>query len=133
MLRSYLRTRILKIEKYGMHCLDNDEIVERLSEQELHYAKGYVKLMANHLNETVAQKLPEAFNDIWRQSSANVTKDMLPAPDLGRHVFARILKDLGSVQVYDDGSTADLEKGDLYILRYNMLRQFLDEGAVQLC
>lgn len=133
MLRSYLRTRILKIEKYVMHCLDDPEVTARLSDQEKKYATEYVKILASHLTDTVAQKLPEAFNSITRQASAHASKDMIAAPDLGRHVFARVKRDLGQVRVYEDGGTAELVKGDLYILRYKMLRQFLEEGAVQLC
>lgn len=39
MLRAYLRCRLLKIEKYVMHVLDNEEEQEKLSPQELHHAQ----------------------------------------------------------------------------------------------
>lgn len=67
-----------------------------------------------------------------KQASAHPANDMIPVPDKGRHVFARILRDLGQVQVYEDGGMHELNKEDLYIMRYNMLRPLLEDGAVEL-
>jgi len=39
MMRAYLRCRLLKIEKFVMHVLDNQEEQEKLSPQELHHAQ----------------------------------------------------------------------------------------------
>ena len=39
MMRAYLRCRLLKIEKFVMHVLDNEEEQEKLSPQELHHAQ----------------------------------------------------------------------------------------------
>jgi GINS complex subunit 4 len=133
MLRSYLRTRLLKIERFAMYCMDKPEMRARLSPQEDAYAEKYVTLVGHHLADNVTKKLPDAFASVTRQASAHPANDMIPAPDLGRHVFARVLRDLGNVAVYEDGGTAELAKDDLYILRYNMLRPLLEQRAVQLC
>jgi hypothetical protein len=39
MMRAYMRCRLLKIEKFVMHVLDNEEEQEKLSPQELHHAQ----------------------------------------------------------------------------------------------
>ena len=39
MMRAYLRCRLLKVEKYVMHVLDNEEEQDKLSPQELHHAQ----------------------------------------------------------------------------------------------
>lgn len=132
MLRSYLRSRLLKVERYVMHCLDSAAARSRLSPLEDAYAESYLRLCAGHLAATVTSKLPEAFGSAFRQASAHAGNDMVPAPDLGSHVFARVLRDLGQVQVYEDGGMHELNAGDLYIMRYNMLRPLLEDGAVQL-
>lgn len=68
-----------------------------------------------------------------RQASAHAAApDMIPAPDRGRHVLCRVLRDLGRVQVYEDGGTHELAAGDLYVMRYRMLAPLLAQGAVQL-
>ena len=132
MLRSYLRTRLFKVERYCMHYLDSPDVRERLSQLETTYAENYLRLVAGHLQNTVTTKLPEAFGNVFKQASAHASNDMIPAPDLGKHVFARVLRDLGFIEVYEDGGTHELNKGDLYIMRYNMLRPLLENGAVQL-
>jgi hypothetical protein len=115
-----------------MHCLDNEDIRARLSPLEDQYAQQYLRLVASHLSSTVTSKLPEAFSSAFKQASAHPANDMIPTPNLGGHVFARILRDLGQVQVYEDGGMHELNAGDLYIMRYNMLRPLLAQGSVRL-
>lgn len=45
----------------------------------------------------------EAFSSLVRQAAAHPAKDMVPAPDLDRHVFARVLEDRGNVTVDEEG------------------------------
>lgn len=132
MLRSYHRTRLFKVEHFVMYCLDNPDVRQRLSPLEDQYAEQYLRLVVGHLANTVTSKLPDAFNSVFKQASAHPANDMIAAPDLGRHVFARVLRNLGQVQVYEDGGMHELNQGDLYIMRYNMLRPLLTDGAVQL-
>jgi len=115
-----------------MHCIDNPEVRAKLSPMEDKYAMDYVRLVGGHLKNIVTSKLPDAFSSVSKQASAHPANDMISMPDLGRHVFARVLRDLGQVQVYEDGGMHELNKDDLYIMRYNMLRPLLEDGAVQL-
>lgn len=89
-------------------------------------------LVGNHLKNTVTSKLPAAFGSLVKQATAHPTNDMIATPDLSRHVFCKVNQDLGQVQVYEDGGTHELNKGDLYIMRYRMLRSMLYDGSVQL-
>lgn len=50
-----------------------------------------------------ANKLPEAFSSLVRQAAAHPTKDMVPAPSLDQHVFARVLEDRGNATVDEEG------------------------------
>lgn len=45
----------------------------------------------------------DAFSSLVRQASAHPGKDMVPAPDMDRHVFCRVLEDRGNVTVDEDG------------------------------
>jgi GINS complex subunit 4 len=132
MLRSYLRVRLFKIENYVMHCIESEEVQDRLSPLERSYAYDYVRLVGTHLKTHVTSKFPEAFSSVTKQASAHSKSDMVPVPDVGHHVFARVERDLGEIEFYDDGTTSELQAGDLYILRYKVVRQFLQEGSVVL-
>lgn len=80
----------------------------------------------------VTSKFPEAFGSVTKQASASGVSDMVPVPDVGHHVFAKVVRDLGEVAFYDDGTSAELVGGDLYILRYKVVKDFLAEGGVVL-
>jgi GINS complex subunit 4 len=132
MLRAYLRIRLFKIENYVMHCIESQEVQERLSPLELSHAYDYVKLMGTHLKTHVTSKFPEAFSSVTKQASAHSASDMVAVPDVGHHVFARVERDLGDIEFYEDGTTTELVAGDLYVLRYKVVRDFLGEGSVAL-
>lgn len=74
----------------------------------------------------------EAFSSVTKQASAHPNPDMIPVPDTGQHVFMKAKRDLGQVQVYDDGAVHELYRGDVYILRYKVVKSLLEAGAVQL-
>lgn len=132
MMRSYLRVRLFKIEKYAMHCVGESHVNARLSSLESAYVQEYVNLTLQHLRSHVTSKLPEAFSAVSKQATAHPHPDMIPTPDIGHHVFARVERTIGDVQMYDDGTTEDLVQGDLYIMRYKVIREFLQDGSVQL-
>jgi GINS complex subunit 4 len=132
MLRSYLRVRLFKIENFVMHCIESEETQEKLSPLERSYAYDYVRLVGTHLKSHVTSKFPEAFSSVTKQASAHNASDMVAVPDVGHHVFARVERDLGEIEFYDDGTTSELVAGDLYILRYKVVRDFLSEGSVVL-
>ena len=134
MLRSYLRTRLFKIENFVMACIESEETQERLSELERGYAYEYVRLVGGHLKSHVTSKFPEAFGSVTKQASGSASgaSDMIAVPDVGHHVFAKVTRDLGEVAFYDDGTSQELVAGDLYILRYKVVKDFLAEGGVVL-
>lgn len=58
---------------------------------------------------------------------------MIPRPDRNQHVFFRALDDLGSL--IDDRAgeeMTEIKQGDQWAARYNMIREPLLEGKVEL-
>ncbi|KAI7837340.1 hypothetical protein COHA_008855 [Chlorella ohadii] len=132
LLRAYLRTRLQKIERHVMHVLDNADMAARLSDKESQFARDYFVLFGSHMKAAAANHLPEAFSSLVRQAAAHPQKDMVPAPDLDRHVFCRVLEDRGNVTVDEEGNVAEFNRGDLFVIRYRAVQQLLAEGAVEL-
>jgi GINS complex subunit 4 len=133
LLRSYLRTRLLKIEKHVMHILDNPLLQSRLSEKEASYAREYFLLIGNHFKASIATHLPDAFSSLVRQASAHPNKDMIPTPDLNKHVFCQVVVDQGPVVVDEQtGDTADFNKGDVFVVRYKPIKELVENGSVRL-
>lgn len=56
-----------------------------------------------HLKEAVLAHMPEEFGSIVKQSNVSEGNDMLSAPDLDAHVFARVLEDRGAIELDPEG------------------------------
>ncbi|GJM94561.1 hypothetical protein PR202_ga11216 [Eleusine coracana subsp. coracana] len=78
LLRSYLRLRLQKIEKYTMHISRSQDLKDRLSEQEQKFAKSCGEIMEKHLKQSVLSKLPYGYGDefVTKQSLSSTEDDM---------------------------------------------------------
>lgn len=75
LLRSYLRIRLQKIEKYIIH-ISKTELWDRLSDQEQKFAKRCTDDMEKHLNQSVLSRLPYGYQSILKQSISSEEDDM---------------------------------------------------------
>lgn len=138
LLRSYLRVRLHKLEAHVMHAVLEKRIFNRLSKAEQDYALEYVNIVEAHMKRSVLDALPSNYRSLLQQMEEQPEEgdgapgelDMIDAPDLTRHVFARIKEDRTNVAV--DGDDLDLAKDSLYIIRYELFRGLLEEGSVEL-
>ncbi|EIE19067.1 GINS complex, Sld5 component [Coccomyxa subellipsoidea C-169] len=133
LLRAYLRTRLHKLERHVTAVLDDPAMQARLSPLELQYAKDYFVKTGLHLKDAVLSHLPEEFNSLVRQSNVSEGHDMLSAPNLDAHAFVRVLEDRGAVNLDPEGDdVVELNKDDLYIIRYQPIRYLLKDNWVEL-
>merc|ERR1711903_246066 len=96
MVKSYLRLRLGKIQKFPLHILSSAEYYNRLSKSEYNFVKRYVDLIDKHYKAAVLDKLPEAFRE-WTTRADDV--NMIVEPKLDTFVFCRVNEELGEVQV----------------------------------
>ncbi|KAL3581969.1 hypothetical protein D5086_016301 [Populus alba] len=89
LLRSYLRVRLQKIEKYLFYVLKTDEYLNRLSKQEQMFARRCTDDLGSHLDETVLAKLPDNYQSILKQSITSEEDDMVPVPRLDTFVICK--------------------------------------------
>mmetsp|Transcript_18504 Transcript_18504/g.30165 ORF Transcript_18504/g.30165 Transcript_18504/m.30165 type:complete len:224 (-) Transcript_18504:1318-1989(-) len=126
----YLRTRLLKIQKFTLYILADAEVQGRLSAAELGFAKKFVDLEASHFANSALQRLPSAFRDIAEE-------EMITKPDMDKFVFCRVERELGEVEAYDAehellNRTVELNKGEVYAMRYRHISSFIPEGDISL-
>ncbi|KAI3922145.1 hypothetical protein MKX01_005834 [Papaver californicum] len=62
LLRSYLQTRLQKIEKYMIH-ISKTELWNRLSEPEQNFTTSCNENMENHLKQSVLSRFPYGYQD----------------------------------------------------------------------
>jgi GINS complex subunit 4 len=135
MLYSYLRLRIKKIEQFASNILDEDNkrnsnTRSKLSAEEYAYATEYLKNVKNHLTASVLEHLPINLQDL------NETVSM-PKPDLNKFIFFKSLDNLRGILIDDmsmDGRNEiiDIDKNDLYVMRYKPIGSYVASGQVQL-
>lgn len=137
-LRSYLRTRLAKIEAHVLHILNEPTLFGRLSDAEREYAKGYTHLLDGHFHRSVLAALPPRYDSMLQEledvgpggEASGAPFDMIPEPGLDGHIFCRVKEDIGNIEM--DRTTLDLKKDELLVVRYKLIRALLDEGCVHL-
>lgn len=135
MLYSYLRLRIKKIEKFASAILEEDtrrhpSTKSKLSPEEFAYATEYFKNVKEHLTASVLEHLPINLQDL----NEAIT---MPRPDHDRFVFLQSQENLRGILVDDmslDGRNeiVDMDKDDLYIMRYKPIGNYVNSGEIQL-
>ncbi|XP_021730363.1 DNA replication complex GINS protein SLD5-like isoform X1 [Chenopodium quinoa] len=132
MLRSYLRTRLQKIEKNMIHFSKTD-LWNRLSKEEQSFAKRCYENMKSYLDESVLSKLPTGYQSDLKQSNASEENDMVPEPNLDTFVFCKSDSSIGAIPLDDSADEiVDLVAGDLYVLRYKSIKPFVENGQIDL-
>ncbi|KAJ4900772.1 DNA replication protein-related [Raphanus sativus] len=134
LLRSYLRVRLLKIEKFMFHILKSEEAESRLSEQEKAFARRCAADLTKHFEESVLLKLPENYQTVQKQSLISDEDDMVPEPNLDTFVVCRSKNSL-KLNLYEEGETPvilDLDRGEPSFVRYRAVKRAFESGEVEL-
>ncbi|MBA0575002.1 hypothetical protein Golob_024008, partial [Gossypium lobatum] len=76
LLRSYLRVRLQKIEKFMFHIWKMDTYKNRLSIEEEKFTERCIRDIGKHLEETVLSKLPDNYQSVLKQSIISEEDDM---------------------------------------------------------
>ncbi|OBZ73152.1 DNA replication complex GINS protein sld5 [Grifola frondosa] len=128
-IRSYIRTRLHKIEKYARYISATPAMHERLSKAELEHAQRYARLVEYHFDQCVLQSLPPEQRSL--EDNMAFMPPMVPEPDRLRPVFAHALEKCPPVHL-PDGSPMEMEKGQISLTPYYVVEQLLARGEVEL-
>ncbi|XP_061360676.1 DNA replication complex GINS protein SLD5 isoform X2 [Gastrolobium bilobum] len=131
LLRSYLRIRIQKIEKYMFHIQKTDELWNRLSKEEKNFTSRCTNDLKQHLEENVLSKLPENYQSLLKQSVTSDEDDMVPEPRLDTFVLCRSKEYLTGIQL-EDGPLFEMEPDVLYFICYKSIKPLVESGKIDL-
>eukprot|EP00123_Amoebidium_parasiticum_P021377 comp6622_c0_seq1/m.2396 comp6622_c0_seq1/g.2396 ORF comp6622_c0_seq1/g.2396 comp6622_c0_seq1/m.2396 type:complete len:216 (-) comp6622_c0_seq1:173-820(-) len=129
LLKSYLRTRLWKIEQNALHIAKDSALMDRLSQQEKDYLEKYRKMVESLFNETALEQVARAQSSSGQKSTIQVHAEQ---PDLNKYVYCRFLEDVHNFVIEDDGEEviANFEKDSLFILRYEKAETLFREKKV---
>ncbi|XP_008170032.2 DNA replication complex GINS protein SLD5 isoform X2 [Chrysemys picta bellii] len=134
-LSSYLRCRLVKIEKFFPHILEKEKSRAEgessiLSPEEFAFAKEYMANTETYLKNVALKHMPPNLQkvDLLR---------LVPKPNLDSFVFLRVQERQENILVEpetDEQSeyVIDLEEGSQHLIRYKTIAPLVASGAVQL-
>jgi GINS complex subunit 4 len=131
-LRSYLRTRIKKIQQFPVHVLQREQ--EAVSGKELAFTEELVKAYEVHAQSVLAnfplKEYQSAFMEFGEEEVGE--ESMVSHPnEANKMVFIRILEDVGMHQLddgTDEGDKIDLEKGKILFCKFQQFKGLLESS-----
>lgn len=129
LVRTYLRTRLAKIDRFGLAILAKATLRIRLSAYELTYCRRHQALLTQHYRSCFLSTLPET---LQRLDDTAAGLKMIEEPNLDSAVFARVCKPINQQLVLEGDERIALEEGNIFIIRYNLIREFIADGSIQL-
>ncbi|GMM42979.1 DNA replication protein [Hanseniaspora uvarum] len=152
LMRSYLRCRLQKIDKFLMLLEENDfqvwdeeNLIEKsglvvnklLSEAEYRYMKSKFKILSKLYNSTILLHLPDSFQQI---NDPNSNVKMVTEPDMQEFVFIFVKGNndpqsenvVYSVFIKETQEEVELVVGGIYVMRYDLVEQYIKQNIVML-
>ena len=129
-LKSYLRTRLFKIQKFSRHYLVSGQSL--MSPSEVVFANHVVEISQKAFDSILLKYLPQG--DEYFQSltsSDDPGGEMVRKPNLERVVFVKVNDNIGAVNV-GGTETVILDKDRMYIARYDLVASFLADHRIDL-
>ena len=136
MINSYLRLRLSKIQDNIFHYTKGggkdaeEDNPSRLTQEEAAFATTYKDDLVEHFSSLALRHIPGAWDP-------EKVIPGVPGPNTNTAVFVSVRDDCRGVEIPDDcgqgrDDTVDLLKGSQYLLKYNAVANFVDDGSLQL-
>ena len=136
-VRSYLRARLAKIDRYTLHYLSQPELQSRLSEMEVAYATRHQQMLHNHYLSSFLSSFPKQLQNL-NDKAGGIS--MIGGPDEDSGVFVRGLgsRDGGDTPLVVKGRGRDADgeiavsRGEVVVARWVDVRAFVENGEMEL-
>lgn len=130
LVRSFLRTRIAKIDAFALHHLADSSAKARLSPSELQYATAHTSLLHAHYHSSFLSQFPAS---LQRMDDTAGGISMVEGPDVDKAVFVRALKDVEEPVYVEGTDTAfEMRRGDVVVVRWSAVRAVVMAGDAEL-
>ncbi|GAB7366657.1 hypothetical protein MBLNU230_g8640t1 [Neophaeotheca triangularis] len=134
LVRSFLRARIAKIDQCPHHYLQtsaaSDSIQPLLSPLETQYLNSHQALLSSHYRASFLQHFPTSLQKL-DDTAGGIS--MVDKPDEDTAVFVRVLRDAGKVEVQAEQGVgvAELQRGDIWVLRWSAVKDAVTRGDIE--
>lgn len=130
LVRSFLRTRIAKIDKHALYILKTASLCSRLSLSELQYVKTHQSILEAHYHSSFLSQFPTSLQKL-DDTAGGIS--MVEQPDVDKAVFLRALRHFDT-PVFVEGTDMgfQMRKGDIYVVRWSAIREMVLDGDAEL-
>ncbi|KAI4130143.1 MAG: hypothetical protein LQ347_003493 [Umbilicaria vellea] len=130
LVRSFLRTRIAKIDKHALYILTNPSHKSRLSSSELQYLTTHQSILHAHYRSSFLSQFPA---QLQRLDDTAGGISMIEQPDMDKAVFVRALRDIHEPVVVDGTDIAfEMGRGNIFVVRWSAVRELVLAGDAEL-
>ncbi|KAL8715986.1 MAG: hypothetical protein Q9220_000653 [cf. Caloplaca sp. 1 TL-2023] len=130
LVRTFLRTRLAKIDKYALYYMNDPSQAARLSPAELQYANSHQTLLHSHYRSSFLSQFPAS---LQRLDDTAGGISMVEQPDIDTAVFVRVLRDVEEpVMVEGTDINFEMRRGDVYVVRWSAVRELVLGGDAEL-
>lgn len=119
----------IQINKHSLHIQRDPSLSSHLSASETQYLTAHQTLLSTHYAASFLAQFPA---QLQRLDDTAGGISMIDAPDLDTAVFCRVLRDLGVVTMEGFDREFDMRRGDVWVVRWSMVRERVLAGDVEL-
>ncbi|KAF9073446.1 GINS complex Sld5 component [Rhodocollybia butyracea] len=127
-VRSYVRTRLFKVEKFARFIMTDETIQARITMAERAHASRHAHLTDRHFHNVVLQSLPETQSHL--DDTPIFMPPMITKPDETRAVFVHALRDCPPLRFHD--KTLEMKRGHISLMPFSFIQTLLLRGDVEL-
>ncbi|KAF2800592.1 GINS complex, Sld5 component [Melanomma pulvis-pyrius CBS 109.77] len=133
LVRSFLRARIKKIDTHPLHTLNQHAAstatsAPLLSTAEYQYLTQHQALLSQHYATSFLGQFPAALQQLDDTTGIS----MVDKPDEDAAVFCRALREVGEVFVEGTEKRFEIKRGDVWVVRWSVVRDWVRSGDVEL-
>lgn len=146
LVRSFLRARIAKVRRialnhtrrdingpqidaHPLHYQTHELSYTLLSQSETQYLQAHQTLLTTHYQTSFLSQFPQS---LQRLDDTAGGISMIDRPDTEKAVFIRVLRDCGAVTVEGADVRCEFRKGDIWVIRWNAVKEKVQLGDVEL-
>lgn len=119
----------IQIDKFPLHTVTDAPTASRLSTAERQYTVAHQALVSAHYHSSFLSEFPPA---LQRLDDTAGGISMVDTPDVDTAVFCRVLRDVGRVRQHATDSEFEMKKGDVWVVRWSLIKDRVFEGDIEL-
>lgn len=137
LVRLYIRTRLAKIDSFTIYYINEtaeeapDAANSLLSRQEKEYMHKHFKILTQLYNDSFLKKFPNFLTFLDDTSGGQL---MISTPNLDQPVFIRVQSE-DTIELKwgnEEYDGLDLVKDGVYVVRYRLIKRYIETGDVVL-